>query len=61
MLKTVLRPIPGVTETPGSVVDVTGWRNAPALERARYLGPGPEVAPTKGSLRSRKPNTQTQE
>lgn len=37
--KVVLRLIPGVDAAPGTVVDVTDWRNAPALERQRYLGP----------------------
>lgn len=50
-LREVLRPISGLDAQAGEVVDVTGWRNAAALERQRYLGPVKEQRRTRSTTK----------
>jgi hypothetical protein len=44
MLRKVLKPLvsDGVEVKVGSIIDVSGWRNASGLERMRYLAPVPD-------------------
>ena len=47
----VIRPIPGMELKAGDLVDASGWRTAPKLERLRYLKPIGDVVAVREELR----------